>query len=260
MEEINTRDRSTTEVVINDNDIYEWNRNTELFCKSVGEICADQIYLHSRSVYIYKLKYNILSVMTIIIEIVTGAGLFSSFSSSENFEIFATVLGILIIMGTIINSVKTFINYPKLQESHKLSKNEYTNLYLTINTQLSDERKNRQDAKFFKSWVQTTFSKINSDSKGTSTYLAIEFRIKFGRWKYNINNLEKTTNQILTNLENNTTIGSESNETAEQDIILDSNKVLSDFKEINEIKNNTNRDTFELQRFMSFRNINFNQI
>ena len=124
----------------------QWSPSVESLVKSLGEMSLSLQWLHSRSEDLFNLYASFLSIPTIILSTLTGAG---SVAFGEEGRTATLILGSLSIAVSIISTLNSYFAFAKRAETHRITAISYGKLYLSVSIEMSLPRDKRQHVKDF---------------------------------------------------------------------------------------------------------------
>lgn len=111
-------------------------------------------WLHEQNSKYYRELDKKLSIPSLLISAVTSTALFSSINM-ENNEYVIVSFGILLVIGTFLQSIRDFLGVPDLIHKNAISSDVYLSIVNDIEEQLTRERSERDNAKQFVQKIKT---------------------------------------------------------------------------------------------------------
>ena len=136
-----------------------WNEKIE---ESVSILCNKSgIYriMHDETKSYYFRMNRIISIISVLLVSLTATGAFSTVNL-ESDTVIKVIVGTILYMIALVNSLKETINPIKLSEQHKLFSIRFSALYHNIQRQLVLDYSDRENGKDYYDWINTEFDNL----------------------------------------------------------------------------------------------------
>lgn len=129
---------------LEDNNQHHWTEKKELLLKQWGLESELYSWLHNYNADYYNNIDFMLSIPAIIISAITSTALFSTLGMDNN-KVVIIIFGILLIIGTLLQSIRDFIKVSKLLYDNRHYSKLYQIIANDIDEQLNQEKSEREN-------------------------------------------------------------------------------------------------------------------
>lgn len=151
------------EDIYNTNDIFNhpWSEDQEKILKSWGDKASCYKLMHDRAHKRFWALNAWFSIPIIIFSTLTGTGNFAQETFSDNIKHrMILAIGSINLFSAILLAIKGFLNVAEKGEAHRLSSVDWDKLGRKIRVELSKNRENRQNCKFFVDRCQEEYNRL----------------------------------------------------------------------------------------------------
>lgn len=145
----------------------EWNPEHEKFLKKLRNEIYIMSEMHKHVAMTYSKKNKWLGTPSLLI----GAAATSSVFSNSEVSYMVYVNGSLVLLTTLMNTLRNWLNYDKRADGHRLQSVEYESLALDITTQLNNDAPYREQVDRYMATIKDRYINLKNSTLNIPDYI-----------------------------------------------------------------------------------------